>query len=170
MRFDVKKEDISALGFTECFKPFVAELTKPGDLRRAPPGAGLAVASSSNIELLREAAKSNRILLLYNKGFQADIGLIRDAALKRKPFEIPVLPFLESEGIQRAALMGKARFFIKLCLKFGAPIVIVSHACDPISLKSPQEMIAIGEALGLERDQAKWAISEAAEMVLDVSR
>lgn len=170
VRFGAKKEDVSALGFTACYTPHAVELAKPGDLRKVPANAGLVVASSQNINLLREATKSSRISLLYNKGFQADVGLIRDAAIKKKPFEIPVLPFLESEGIQRAALMGRARFFIKLCLKLGAPIIIVSHARDIYNLKSPHELIAIGESLGLEYDQAKWAITEIPEMVLNASR
>ena len=170
VRFPVQRERMAELGFADFRSPFILELSKPGDLRRVPGNAGLVVVSSANIELLRQAAKSSRISLLYNKGFEADVGLIRDASAKKIPFEIPIAPILESSGIQRALTMGRTRFFIKLCLKLRAPFALTSQARDEYSLKSPQEMIAIGQALGLERDQAAWAITEIPEMVLNARR
>ena len=157
---------VGELGFSSFRSPFILEVMKAADVRRAPKDAELVVACASDIELLREAAKNPYVDLLYSKQFDVDIGLIRDSAEKKKPFEIPVAPLLESEGVVRASLMGRMRYFIKQCVKLRAPLAIVSQARDEFGLKTPREMIAIGEALGLTHDQADWAISETPEMVL----
>jgi len=170
VRFPVRQERMRELGFQDFSVPFVAELAKPGDARRIPPGAGLAVACSPDVELLREAARSSRARLLFSPAFQPDVGLIREAAEKGKAFELPVSPLLQSAGVHRAMLMGKMRFFARLCLKLGAPIVMVSQARDGFGLKSPREMVAVGQSLGLSRDQAEWSMTEAAGLVLDASR
>jgi len=163
VRFQVRKEKMTEIGFERFLSPFSLELTKVADIRKLPP---FSVVSSSDVELLREAAKSRNAVLLYNKGFQADVGLIRDLVGKKKAFEIPVAPLLESSGIARATLMTRMRFFIKQCVHLRAPIVITSQARDSFGLKSPHELIAIGEALGLTHEQAEWAISETPEMIL----
>jgi RNase P/RNase MRP subunit p30 len=168
VRFPVSRERMQELGFGGFRTPFVAELSRPGDARRIPK-CQLAVASSQDVALLREAARSPRVQLLCNKAFVPDVGLIRDAAERGKAFEIPVAPVLHAKGFQRSALMGRMRFFLKLCLKMRAPFAIVSQAACDYSLKSPQELCAFGCALGLSRDQAEWAVAEAAEGVLDAS-
>ena len=166
VRFKANSSKVSELGFSDFRSPFAFEMVKPGDARKIPNDANLTVASSLSIELLREAAKSRRVSILYNRGFITDVGLIRDAAAQKKPFEIPIAPLLECGGIQRAILMSKMRFFIKICTKLRAPLAIVSQAKDDLQLKSPEEMIAIGEALGLSHDQAEWAITEVPAAVL----
>lgn len=170
VRFKANSTKVSELGFSDFRSPFAFEMARPGDARKIPPSTQLAAASSLSIELLREAAKSKRVSLLCNRGFITDVGLIRDSAAQKKPFEIPIAPLLECGGIPRAILMSKMRFFIKICTKLRAPLVIVSQAKDEFQLKSPEEMIAIGEMLGLSHDQAEWAITEIPEMVLDASR
>ena len=116
---------------------------------------------SQSVDALRNACKQRRVSFLLMPNFQPDVGLLRDAAEHKKAFLFPISLILESRGIQRAILMGRMHFFLKLCIKFKAPYILTSGAKDEYQLKSPQELIAIGEALGLSRDQAEWAISEA---------
>lgn len=142
VRFPAGKEMMQELGFS--------------DFRAIPPQE---LFESQDVDALRNACKQRKVRFLLS--FQPDVGLMRDAAESRKAFLIPISPLLESHGIQRAMLMGRMRFFLKLCIKFRAPYLLASGAKDAYQLKSPQELVAIGEALGLSHDQAEWALSEA---------
>jgi len=144
VQFPAKAEMMRGLGFSGFASPDKAS-----------------VAESQNVEALRSACRSRRIAFLLMPSFQPDVGLLRDSAQNAKPFIIPISPLLESHGTQRAMLMGRMRFFLKICVKLRAPFILASGAKDELQLKSPQELIAIGEALGLSRDQAEWAITEA---------
>lgn len=143
VRFPARKEMMRELGFQ--------------DFRGISPPE---IFESQDVDALRNACKQGKVRFLLS-AFQPDVGLMRDAAERKKPFIIPISPLLESHGIQRAMLMGRMRFFLKMCVKFRAPFIISSGAKDDYQLKSPHELIAIGEALGLSHDQAEWAISEA---------
>jgi len=150
IRFSVKKELTQELGFSKFLSPTQPELFE-----------------SQNIDALRGACKQKRTKFLLMPSFQPDVGLLRDAAEHKKAFLFPISMLLDSHGVLRATLMGRMRFFLKMCIKFKAPYILVSGAKDEYQLKSPQELTAIGEALGLSHDQAAWAISEAPAAFLE---
>jgi len=122
--------------------------------------------SSENAELLKVASKREASMLLFER-FLPDVGLVRVAAENKKPFEIPVSILLERTGANRAFMMSKIGFFLKICNKYGADFILTSGAKNKLSMKSPAELAAIGEALGLSHDQAVKSISMIPEYVLE---
>jgi RNase P/RNase MRP subunit p30 len=62
--------------------------------------------------------------------------------------------------------MSKISIFLKLCNKYGADFVLTSGASSKLLMKSPSELIAIGEALGLSHDQAVKSVSVVPEYIL----
>jgi RNase P/RNase MRP subunit p30 len=122
--------------------------------------------SSDNPDILKNACKRGADILLFGK-FLPDVGLIRAAAENKKPFEIPVSFLLERKGADRAFMMSKMSFFLKICNKYGADFVLTSGARNRFSMKSPAELVAIGEVLGLSHDQAVKSISIIPEYILD---
>lgn len=158
VQFSPSQELMGKLGFSGFLSLSRIRAERQGDLQKATPQT---LIESQNVEVLRAACKMGRTRFLLMGSFQPDVGLLRDAAEHEKAFIIPISLLLESHGIQRAILMGRMRFFLKLCVKFRAPYILSSGARDEYGLKSPQELIAIGEALGLSHDQAEWAIAEA---------
>jgi len=122
--------------------------------------------SSQNPELLKKACRKDVDMLLFGR-FLPDVGLVRAAAENRKPFEVPVSVLLERRGAERALLMSRISFFLKICNKYEADFVLSSGAVNKFLMKSPQELIAIGEVLGLSHDQAAKSISIIPEYILE---
>ncbi len=156
-----------ALGFTKTFTPPAVEIKTQRDLNaiRGEDGDGFYALESVDSELLRKAAKRARGRALVNaflvKNFHRDDGLVRVVAESENVFEIPLYYFLHSAHVHRAKLFDEAAAFLKKCLKLKAPFVFTSRAESEFDLKSPREIIAVGECLGLTREQAVFALSEA---------
>jgi RNase P/RNase MRP subunit p30 len=121
--------------------------------------------SSDNPEILKRACKRDVDMLLFPR-FIADVALVRVAAENEKPFEIPLSLLLGRRGAERAFLISKMSVFIRLCNKLGADFILTSGASSRLSMKSPSEVIAVGEALGLSHDQAVKSISMVPEHIL----
>jgi len=122
--------------------------------------------SSQNPELLKKACRRDVDMLLFER-FLPDVGLVRVAAENKKPFEIPVSVLLERKGAERALLMSRISFFLKICNKYRADFILTSGATNKFFMKSPPELVAIGEALGLSHDQAVKSISIIPEYILE---
>ena len=122
--------------------------------------------SSDDPEILKKACRSEVSMLLFGR-FLPDTGLVRAAAENKKPFEIPLSFILEKKGADRAFVMSKIGFFMKLCNKYRADFILTSGAKDKLSMKSPADIIAIGEVLGLSHDQVVKSISIIPEYVLE---
>jgi RNase P/RNase MRP subunit p30 len=132
-----------------------------------PRGDGkIILFSSTNPELLKKACKKNIGMLLFS-AFLPDVGLVRTAAENKKPFEVPISLLLERSGVYRAFMMSKISFFLKICNKYKADFILTSGATSRLSMKSPRELIAIGEMLGLYHDQAVKSISIVPEYILE---
>lgn len=111
---------------------------------------------SDNSETLRRAARKGVLInCLQVKNFQKDEGLIRAVAEGESAFEIPFFALLHSTGAQRANLLRKLRFFVKKCLKLNARFVFTLRAQSKFDLKTPREVIAIAQLLGLSKEQAQ---------------
>ncbi len=124
------------------------------------------ILTTNNIEFLKKAARSGEFRVFYQPNFIPDVGLMRSMAQNKKIFEIPVNALLLSNGVERAILISKMRAFIKFCLKHRVDFALTTRAQNEFETKTPGELIAIGEVLGLERDQAMRAISVVPESVL----
>ncbi|MBI4399607.1 hypothetical protein HY570_02560 [Candidatus Micrarchaeota archaeon] len=122
------------------------------------------IVNSTSVELLKKGIK--KFDLVYFPGFYLDSTLIRAVAENKKAFEIPISDILNVSGIKRAYIMGRIRQFLRLCNRSHASYVLTSRAKDTLEVKAPSEMIAIGEILGLTKDQAIRAITETPESIL----
>ena len=165
------KNYANSLGFTEvcCFSPEGngVEIRGKGqnDLDFKRDGR-IVLFSSEDVELLKRACRRDVGMLLFPR-FLPDAGLIRTAADNKKPFEIPISLLLNRNGPERAFAMSRIGFFLKLCNKYRADFILTSGACSRFLMKSPSELISIGEALGLSHDQAAKSISIVPEYILE---
>ena len=150
-------EDEKKLGFSIVQTPKKVFLRNPKDFSQLQENS---VAESESSDLLRKASKKKLLINPFLvKGLFKDEGLIRCVAEGKAIFEIPVNIFLSSSGAKRAKALREASIFLKKCIKLKAPYCLTSRAKTLFDLKTPFEMAAIGNALGLTRDQAKAAVS-----------
>jgi len=64
-------------------------------------------------------------------------------------------------------MISKINFFLKMCNKYRADFVLTSGASSKFHMKSPAELISLGQALGLAHDQAAKSISMIPEYILE---
>ena len=144
-----------SLGFQKTYSLTVASLPSKnsgGDVVQGPS------------DLVISACKQNRpfqfINPLLDREFYKNASLLAAAREKGKVFEIPILFLLRDRD--RSRLMFQLRIFLKNCLKRKVPFVFTSRAASEFELKSPREIIAIGQCLGLlsnkppQRFRHKW--------------
>jgi ribonuclease P/MRP protein subunit RPP1 len=123
--------------------------------------------SSENINLLLVAAKKREVDVLFIPTFQPNIALMRTAHEYEKAFEIPLNAIISNTGVQRAFLLSRIRFFLKVCNKYKVDFIITSRASTKYLMRTPREMIAVGELLGLTQDQAAKALSATPLSILE---
>lgn len=132
--------------------------SRPEDLKFDGKGK-IVLLSSEKSDLLLAAAKRKEVDMLFSPAFLPDVPLIKVAQEHEKAFEVPLSIIIQSSGVKRAFLLSRIRFFLKLCNKYKADVVITSRANTKYQARTPKEMIAIGELLGLTHDQAAKALS-----------
>ncbi|MFH0714000.1 MAG: RNase P subunit p30 family protein [Candidatus Micrarchaeota archaeon] len=93
---------------------------------------------------------------LSAQDFYKSSALIETAAEHLKTFEIPLSYLLHSSD--KSKLMFQLRIFLKNCTKRGVKLNFSSRARDEFGLKSPREIIAISQVLGLTYEQAAAAL------------
>eukprot|EP00698_Gefionella_okellyi_P010540 TRINITY_DN2736_c0_g1_i1.p1 TRINITY_DN2736_c0_g1~~TRINITY_DN2736_c0_g1_i1.p1 ORF type:complete len:237 (-),score=53.10 TRINITY_DN2736_c0_g1_i1:277-987(-) len=87
------------------------------------------------------------------------------AALARGMFfEIPVDAMLRDAGARRH-LIANARTIVRATN--GKGVILTSGATDPMLMRSPHEICALGYLCGLQHDQAVIAMTVAPQMALD---
>lgn len=126
--------------------------------------------SSTNAALLVEACKRGTatiVLPLESPDYWKNDALLMAAVDKNRVFEIPLRPLLHAKYARRAKLMGQLKFFLHRCVKQHAHFVITSRAESEYDLKSPREAIALGQLLGLTKEQAQHALSKECERLLE---
>ncbi len=150
-----------SLGYSEASTLQVATLPA-----KANQNAKGDVVESTNVELLISACKRHNsqftfINPLLCNDFYKGTALLEIAREKEKVFEIPLRFLLRSPN--RSKLMFQLRIFLKNCLKRKIPFIFTTRALSEFDLKSPREIIAIGEALGLNYEQASASLSYGSE-------
>ncbi|MDP3742222.1 MAG: RNase P subunit p30 family protein [Candidatus Micrarchaeota archaeon] len=144
-----------SLGYSEAKTMAIATLPSKSNVKAD-------VVESTNVELLISACKRHNSQftfinpLLYND-FYKGTALLEIAREKEKVFEIPLRFLLRSPN--RSKLIFQLRIFLKNCLKRKIQFVFTSRALTEFDLKSPREIIAIGETLGLNYEQSSAALS-----------
>ncbi len=144
-------DKVRSLGFTNVTTLKVAKL----------PSKTSCDVIEGNVDLLVSACKQNKEFNLINPLLDGDFyksdALVEIARDKKKAFEIPFYSILHSRN--RAKLFFQLRIFLKKCLKRRVPFFFSSRAETEFDLKSPREIIAIANVLGLTYEQAAAAIS-----------
>lgn len=131
---------------------------------------GLTVVESENAEFLKRALKSKKRFLINSclaKDFHRDNVLVRAAMEAKVAFEVPLHDFVNSSFVQRAKIITQLRSFLRMCVKFKVCYIFTSRAETKWELKSPREVIAIAELLGLTYEQAAYAISESPSKIIE---
>jgi len=138
--------------------------------REIPTQHEFNVVSSTNAALLVEACKrgtATLVMPLDSPEYWKNDALLMAAVDKNRVFEIPLRPLLHSKYARRAKLMGQLKFFLRRCVKQHARFVITSRAESEYDVKSPREAIALGQLLGLTKQQAQHALSKECERLLE---
>ncbi|MEM4389927.1 MAG: RNase P subunit p30 family protein [Candidatus Micrarchaeia archaeon] len=140
---------------------------RAGELGRIKPEKGkVNILSSPDPAALAQGAR--RFDVLCSTNFVPDTGMLRKAAEEEKPFEIPIAFVLAAKGSERAKVIARMAFFLKLCIKFGASYVITSRARNEFEMRRPLDIAAFAEvALGVSRSQALCALSAEPRAVLE---
>lgn len=124
------------------------------------------ILTSPDVSTIKKGIKMGRFDIFFLSTFSSNIEILRLAKERGSVFEIPIKPLIESVGTARAELISKIRFFLKLCNKYSVSYVITSRAECEYEIKTPRELITIGEILGLEHEQAIRAISAIPENII----
>ncbi len=118
------------------------------------------VAESHSVDLLVKACKQRRFFVvnpLPARDFYKSDALLAIAKERSVVFEIPVSFLLKAKD--KARLMFQLRLFLPKCIKHGVKFFFSSRARNEFDLKSPREIIALGQVLGLTYQQAAASIS-----------
>lgn len=125
------------------------------DFNRAVRGK-LNVLTSENNEVLKQGLK--RFEVLHNPAYAFDIDLLQKAAINEKKMLVKVSDLLRVRGMTRARLLSKMIFFVRLCLKYEAGVLLASGAKNEYEEKNTNELQTIGIILGMKCEQAKKAV------------
>ena len=162
-----EKRAAAALGYAPAPAATSVVLRSRKDIPTQP---GFFAVQSENPDLLVEACKrgtATLVMPLDARDYWRNNALLQAAIDKNRVFEIPLRPLLHAHFVQRAKLLNQTRFFLKRCVKRGVAFVITSRAENEYDLKSPREAIAIAQLLGLNFQQAQYALSKQCEKVIE---
>ncbi|VVB65565.1 Uncharacterised protein [Candidatus Gugararchaeum adminiculabundum] len=115
------------------------------------------VLSTDSLEVIRAGAKRTKLIFLSN--FKADAGIVRTVAIAKRCFLIPLAPLLKSDEIEKGRMIGRMKLFVSLCVKYKAEYALVTMAQDEYQLRSVKEICAIGQLLGLTREQSLYSLT-----------
>ncbi len=98
--------------------------------------------------------------LMNQKNSGLDQIIVKLMSEKSIALEINFSQFFHSQEFLRAQWMGRIKQNILLARKFKVPLIITSGATDKFSLRAPQELIALGESLGMNPREAKDSLTK----------
>jgi RNase P/RNase MRP subunit p30 len=125
------------------------------------------------IESANWAAEDTRVDLLTLEYPQKDTGLRSSTARLAAQFgtalEVPVLPLLVTDGLQRSKIIKVFSESIQTALGGNMGIVLSSGADLPLRMRSPLALQHIGILLGLETHVAKAAVRGVPKRIIDLN-
>ncbi len=86
--------------------------------------------------------------------------LVRQAAENGVRLEFDLSPVLRSEGPHRSRAIRKLGKLAELTEKFDAPAVVGTDPYSHLQLRSPRDLIALGESIGLDPDLIESGLAE----------
>jgi ribonuclease P/MRP protein subunit RPP1 len=112
----------------------------------------------------RAACKDDRIDLLMHpeRGKQGVLSQV-EAKLARKnqvALGVGLSYFWKTENVERSRILTLQRKNVAVCQKLGVPIVIMSGANSCYDLRTPSQLKALAQILGLNHSEADIALSK----------
>ncbi len=111
---------------------------------------------AANVDALIKQCKRKNSPQLVNPlsavDFYKSAALIEVCREQNKCFEIPLSYILKSDN--QSLMFFQLRIFLKNCLRRRVPFCFSTRAHNEFELRSPRELIAIGQTLGLTYEQA----------------
>lgn len=139
--FDLTRKEVAGLERFGFKKTYSLERLKKGSFFE-----------TRDVNFVRLKAGKGR--LFFIQSYEPNIAMIKAVGEKGGGFVLSLNEPIRSRGIRRAIILSKQRFFLSLCIKYGAQYVICSLAGDEFEARTPKECISIGLLLDLTYEQA----------------
>ena len=151
------------------------DLKELKELSKKRKGFDLLLARGGDLEMNREACETPEVDILTHPEYQRnDSGLdhvsVKFAAKNDVAIEINFREILISNKASRAKVLANIANNVKLAKKYGAKIVACSGAVSPWGLRDPLCLASIANLLGLELKDAKKAIAEIPEKIVEKAK
>ncbi len=129
----------------------------------------LAIRRGGSLDENRKIVRSKAQVLLNpitSGKLTVDSAVVEIAKQRGVAIAISFRQFLVASRFKRARLISAYSKLIQLCLKMKVRVILVSDARDAWEARAPEQLIALGVLLGLNPQQAKWAIAKAPAALL----
>lgn len=117
-------------------------------------------AESWEVDLLCHPEKGIEKDLMDQRNSGVDEVILKLMAEHGIGIEFNLSQILNSYGMTRAQVIGRMRQNIVLARKYGVSMILTSGASECWGLRSPQDMIAVAEILGMNQAEAKASVSD----------
>ena len=94
----------------------------------------------------------------------------REAGKNNVAIEVNLKDLLGLSGMRRAIWISKLNFNLELARKYKVPLVVTTGAWNTYDLRSPRQIQALAEVIGLNKAEAKRAIFGEPRAILKRSR
>ncbi|WP_369425426.1 RNase P subunit p30 family protein [Methanothrix sp.] len=117
----------------------------------------LAVHATSE-SVLREALDDPRVDLVVNSGFRLTVPEARSAKRNQVALAIDLQPMIRLRGASRLRWLDLQRYNVRVARKFNISIMITASPRSHLDLRSPRDMMAMAQILGISRQEALEAL------------
>ncbi len=147
-----------------------SELEKLVNIRRK---YDVLLVKGSDLELNRKAVETKEVNILthpeYNRKDSGFNHVMADLAAKNNvAIEVNFREILNSSKSTRANIIHSIKTNVELCKKYKTPVIICSGTVTHWQLKDPKILISMGCLMGLELKEAKKAITEIPENIIEM--
>ena len=123
------------------------------------------IVNGGNLKINRAACEDPRIDILahpYKKRRDSGINhiLAKKAAENEVAIELSIDPIIKTKFSLRAKMISHFRQIIKLHRKFEFPIIISSNAYSKYDLRTPNDIIALAQCIGMSEKEAEDSLSK----------
>jgi RNase P/RNase MRP subunit p30 len=117
--------------------------------------------STNSVDAARAACARSRYIHLAT--YEADIGLVRACAQNGASMVIALSDLASLPPYEKSKLIGRMRRLARLCAHFNACIRVVTLAKNEYGLRSPDELVLLGQFFGLGERKIKSILEEGIE-------
>lgn len=114
----------------------------------------------------RMSSRYSKVDFIAHPG-QIDYVTAKFASERGVAIEFNVDAIIHTRGPGRAKIIHMMRENLRLVRKYGTPFILTSSGGELHELKPPRELMAIGMMIGMMREEAKMALSDFPEWILE---